>query len=246
MTSEDAAPPDAVPKVSLAILCYRAEEDIIAFVERMHAIFSDYRYSWELVLVANYAGGAADRTPAIARSLAARLTNTRCIAEEKQGMMGWDMRKGLEACRGDVLGVIDGDGQFPVEIVPACLAKVLHEEIDIVTTYRVMRFDGVWRGLMSGVYNTLFRMLFPGAHARDVNSKPKLLRRAAYERLNLRSDDWFLDAEIMIKAHRLHLRIAELPVHFLELQRRASFVRVATVWEFLRNLWSYRFGKLSE
>ena len=86
--------------------------------------------------------------------------------------------------------------------------------------------------------------LFPGLAVRDVNAKPKILTRSAYERLALRSDDWFIDAEILIQARRLGFRIGEIETEFLGLTGRRSFISMAAVVEFLRNLWRYRLLEL--
>ena len=68
-----------------------------------------------------------------------------------------------------------------------------------------------------------------------------MFSRATYDKLNLRSDDWFIDAEIMIQAERLGLAIGELPTTFNPLEREGgSFVKVPTLFEFVRNLIKYR------
>jgi hypothetical protein len=53
----------------------------------------------------------------------------------------------------------------------------------------------------------------------------------AYERLTLQSDDWFIDAEIMIQARLLGFRIGEVETEFLGLAGRRSFVRMSAVVE---------------
>src|SRR4029453_9233462 len=113
---------------SIAVLCYRAEEEIIPFVENLHEIMSLFRFEWELILVANFWKGSKDRTPVIAQHLAEGWPNVRVLAEPKKGAMGWDMRRGLDACRGKYIGVIDGDGQFPVEAIFSCFAEIRSEE----------------------------------------------------------------------------------------------------------------------
>ena len=237
-------PPQGPPvEFSMAILCYRAGEAIIPFVENLHRIMSMFGIEWELVLVANFWPGTGDRTPDICNALAARLPHVRCIAEEKQGAMGWDIRRGLEACRGRYIGVIDGDGQFPVEAIFSCFAKIRSEDFDFIKTYRVVRADGLWRNLISSVYNWLFRVLFPAYRGySDVNSKPKIMKREAFERMELLSDDWFADAEIMLNCLALKLRMYEIPVNFQSLSGRKSFVKPGAVFEFLRHLLAYRFG----
>lgn len=227
---------------SMAVLCYRAEENIVPFVERLHRIMSMFAAPWEIVLVANYWPDMQDRTPAIVRQVAERLDRVRYIAAPKQGGMGWDMKAGLDACRGRFIGVIDGDDQYPMESIAACFAKIKADDLDLVKSYRVYRSDGVYRNLISIVYNVVFRLLFPAYEYRDVNSKPKILKRDAYQQMDLRSTGWFLDAELILNALRLNLRIYELPIRFSGLRGRKSFVQAQTISEFIRNLIAYRWG----
>ena len=230
------------PNFSLVVLCYRSGKSIIPFVEQLCRTLSSCNFTWELILVGNYVEGSDDETPEVVTELARSRPNIRTVVRPKVGMMGWDMRMGLDAARGEYIGVIDGDGQFPPESVVACLMKAKRENLDLTKTYRVRRDDGLYRRLISGVYNLLFKLLF-GMRVRDVNSKPKIIRRSRYELLRLESDDWFADAEIMIRAREEGLSIGEIPVHFLVNDARASFVKPAAILEFTSNLFKYRFGR---
>jgi glycosyltransferase involved in cell wall biosynthesis len=192
------------------------------------------------VLVGNYIEGSDDETPQVVAKLAQSSQNIRTVIRPKQGMMGWDMRMGLDAARGTYIGVIDGDGQFPPESIIACLLKCELEDLDLTKTYRVIRDDGLYRRFISTVYNALFSLLF-GFKVRDINSKPKIIRRDKYELLHLESDDWFADAEIVIRARELGLKIGETPVHFSINDNRGSFVKPAAIVEFASNLLKYRF-----
>jgi glycosyltransferase involved in cell wall biosynthesis len=226
---------------SIAVLCYRAEEGIIPFVENLHKIMSLFRFEWELILVANFWPGSNDRTPEICQRLAERLPYVRVLAEPKQGAMGWDMRRGLEACRGKYIGVIDGDGQFPVETIFSCFAKIRSADFDMVKTYRVERQDGFYRRLISIGYNWIFHLFFRrSTKLRDVNSKPKIMKREAYEKMMLQSNDWFIDAELILNCINLNLRIYEIPVEFHSLGARKSFVKPGAILEFLRHMIDYR------
>lgn len=225
---------------SLVVLCYRSEEAVIPFVERLHAMLAYFRFDYELVLVGNYFEGSEDRTPAIVKQLAARLPHTRAVVAPKRGMMGWDMRTGLDAARGQFIGIIDGDGQFPLESILSCLMKIETEDLDLVKTYRVNRGDGIYRRCISAVYNLVFRLLFKTSYF-DINSKPKIIRRSKYALLQLESDDWFTDAEIMIQAARRGFKVGEIPVHFYANENRRSFVKPRAILEFISNLIRYRF-----
>ena len=229
------------PHFSLVVLCYRSGRNIIPFVERLQRTLSRCNFSWELVLVGNYIEGSDDETPEIVTKLAETSDNIRTVIRPKQGMMGWDMRMGLEAARGTYIGVIDGDGQFPPESIIACLLKCELEDLDLTKTYRVIRDDGLYRRFISIVYNAIFSILF-GFKVRDINSKPKIIRRDKFELLQLESDDWFADAEIIIRARELGLKIGETPVHFSLNDQRGSFVKPKAILEFSSNLLRYRFS----
>jgi glycosyltransferase involved in cell wall biosynthesis len=230
------------PELSAIVLCYRAGESIRNVIDPLHALLEQADIPYELVLVANYTAGAEDSTPAVVEEFARTHDHVRTVAEVKQGAMGWDMRSGFAAARGDYLVVIDGDAQNPVEDLIEMYRQMKASGVDVMKGRRIARFDGPYRRVVSSVYNALFAVLFRTRGIWDINGKPKGLTRAAYEQLDLRSDDWFIDAEIMINARRKDLRIAEMPVVFRRNDERASFVRVSAIWEFLVNMARARVG----
>jgi hypothetical protein len=122
------------------------------------------------------------------------------------------------------------------------LLKAKLEKLDLTKTYRVRRDDGLYRRFISAVYSALFKICF-GIRIHDVNSKPKIIRRDRYELLQLESDDWFVDAEIMIRAQEAGLSIGEIPAHFLVNDFRRSFAKPAAILEFMSNLFRYRFRR---
>jgi glycosyltransferase involved in cell wall biosynthesis len=224
------------PVLSAIVLCYRAEESIKQVVGPLHHLLVAAGVPFELVLVANYAPGVADRTPAIVEELAASRENVRVVAEAKRGAMGWDMRSGLAAATGEYLIVIDGDAQNPVEDVIKMFRHMRASGADVMKGRRIARFDGLYRRVVSGTFNAVFVLLFRTRGLWDINAKPKGMTRDAYQRMHLQSDDWFIDAEIILAARRAGLTIAEMPVVFRKNEVRASFVRVTAIAEFMGNM----------
>jgi glycosyltransferase involved in cell wall biosynthesis len=229
--------------LSAVVLCYRAGESILRVVEPLHEQLAAEGIGFELVLVANYWPGTDDETPRIVEEFARRNDHVRTVIRPKEGAMGWDMRLGLEAAAGDVIVVIDGDAQNPVEDVPKMYRLMRATGVDVMKGRRTLRYDSLYRHVVSFVYNVLFLALFRTRGLWDINGKPKGMTRSAYERMSLRSDDWFIDAEIVLAARRLGLSIEEMPVVF-HATERASFVRVSAIGEFLVNMVRYRlFGR---
>lgn len=234
------------PELSLVILCYKAEDFAVIFVERVKQALAPLGISYELVLVANYHRNQADtdRTPEIAAELAAADERITVVAKPKEGMMGWDMRSGLAAARGDTIAVIDGDGQMPPEDAVRVYQKLKSGRYDMAKTYRETRQDGLTRRVISLTYNAALKLLFPNVRVRDANSKPKIFTRAALDALSLTSDGWFIDAEIIIQASEQKFAIGEVPTVFYENPRRPSFIRFRSVVEFALNLIFYRLKTL--
>lgn len=225
----------------MVVLCYRAEELTRDYVGGMRAELEEAGIDYQLVLVANYVAGSGDRTPDIVRELAEGEPRLAVVAREKEGMMGWDLRSGLEAATGRHIAIIDGDGQMPSLDVVKVYELLRSGGYDLVKTYRAARDDGRWRAFISQAFNVVFRVLFPGRAFRDLNSKPKVMTREAYETMHLTSDDWFADAEIMLEVLRNGLSVYEIPTVFYAQEERTSFVHLTAIWEFVRNLAYYRF-----
>lgn len=230
-----------IPNLSVVVLCYRSADTIASFVESLVASLSGCDSNWEVILVGNYFENSGDRTPEVVTHLAKGDPRIRAVTLVKEGMMGWDMKSGLRAATGNIIAVIDGDGQMPYEDIVRCYKKITEEGLDLVKTYRTKRSDGIYRICISTVYNLLFKIMFPGLKSVDVNSKPKVMTRKVYDKLDLKSDGWFIDAEIMIQARRFKLKTGEIPTVFHNIESRPSFIKPQAIIEFIANLIWFRF-----
>lgn len=234
---------DEFPQLSCVVLCYRAEEALRDLAEPLHAALDARDESYELILVANFWPGRRDRTPDAAAAFASEHPHVRVVARPKAGAMGWDLRSGLVLARGEYLVYLDGDGQVPPGSALTVADALRESGADVAKGRRRPREDGSIRTVTSFGYNALFRLLFGTRGLWDINGQPKAMTRAAYERLDLRTDDWFTDAEIVLKARSLGLRIVEVPVRFGPRRFPGSNVGLGTVWEFVANMTRWRLGR---
>jgi len=229
--------------LSVVILCYKAEAYIIDFVQQVKEELLKDEIDYEMILVANY-DDERDKTPEIVKQLALDNEHVKVVSQEKEGRMGWDMKSGLAASTGNYIAIMDGDGQMPVSDIVTVYTIIKTGRYDMVKTYRNFRYDGIYRKMLSFVYNVFFRLMFkPTFPLKDVNSKPKIMSRQAYEKMNLLSNDWFTDAEIMIEAINKNMKICQISTVFYKNERRNTFIRFSTVFEFIYNLFRYRFIK---
>ena len=226
-----------MPQLSVVILCYKGGRTIIPYIAQMEEDLREGGLSdYELILVGNYFPGMGDETPQIIQNLAKDNPKIVPLTLEKQGMLGWDVRSGFRVATGDSIALIDGDGQMPSSDIVRLYRVLISGEFDLVKTFRKVRQDGAYRRFISGGYNTLFRIFFPSIVFRDINSKPKLMTREAYQKMRLVCNGWFIDGEIMLESMRLNFNVAEVPTIFHANEWRGSFVKFSTIFEFLADM----------
>lgn len=226
-------------KLSLAIPLYNEEANVEAVAEDLLRTLRAAGLDFELVLVDN---GSRDRTGALLDALAAANPEVRKVTVAVNQGYGWGVLQGLAASSGEVVGFMGGDGQTDPGDVVRVYRKLVDEGLSFAKVRRVRRHDGPVRLLVTVLANLVFRLAL-GLRTSDVNGTPKLLRRELYESLDLRSKDWFVDAEVMVKCARRGVRFGEVPVTFGARARGSSHVRLATLLEFLRNILEIRTGR---
>ena len=138
------------------VLAYRSGETLREFVDSLVCLLDQEEPEWEIILVGNHFAGDDDQTPEIVKELAKYNPRIKAVTRIKKGMMGWDMKSGLEATSGKTLAVIDGDGQMPCGDVIRIYRKLMNERLDLAKTYRTNREDGIYRTTISVVYNMIF------------------------------------------------------------------------------------------
>ena len=228
------------PDISVVVLAYRSASTIEGFVASLVTSLDEEKIGWEIILVGNYFEGTGDQTAKVVQRISDGNPRIKPVVHVKEGMMGWDMKSGLRAATGKKIAVIDGDGQMPCTDVIRVYNLMVEKGYDLVKTVLIKRSDGLYRMSISTVYNLLFKMMFPGINAWDINSKPKIMTRELYQKMNLESNGWFIDAEIMIIARRLKMGIGEIETTFHSIDSRPSFVKPLAILEFLANLIWYR------
>lgn len=220
------------PAFSIAIPLYNEEECIEKCVtEMIRGLDRDFAGAYELILVVN---GSTDRTPEICQRLAACYSCIRTVSAPRNLGYGGGIILGLGVTRGAYVGFMCGDGQISPEDLASVMREIATGSWDLVKALRTSRADGLLRRVNSLAYNTLFRLAL-GTRSRDINAMPKLWRREVMPLIDPTSRDWFIDAEIMVKARYRGLRVREVPVRYLERVGGRSVVRLSTVFEFLRN-----------
>ena len=228
------------PELSLIMPCYNEQDAIPYTIPQLCEAFEAAGHRLELIACDN---GSSDRTGEVIKSLAARGLPVVYHRVEPNEGYGNGVLKSIPACTADWIGIIPADGQTDAEDVARLFEAIKHiDGLVLGKVRRRFRMDGVTRKLISIAYNLFVFCLWPRMGSIDVNGSPKILQRRVLERMELTSKEWFLDPEIMVKAHYMGVRVLEMNVFARMRGNGLSHIRGSTCWEFFRNLLGFKFG----
>lgn len=220
-------------RLGLAIPLYNEAESITEVVASIHAALEVADIDYILALVNN---GSTDATGQEIDSLSIP-GQIECIHLRENAGYGGGILAGLAHLEldgtPDVIGWCWGDGQVSASALRP-LFEAIQAGADLAKVERTERQDGLNRQIVTTTYAAAVRLL--GIGDRDVNGCPKLMSRAAFEAIQPRRDDWFIDAEVIIKAESLGLNVVNHPVTMRPRRAGKSKVRLQTIAEFVVNL----------
>jgi glycosyltransferase involved in cell wall biosynthesis len=230
-----------VADVSFVVPCYNEEEIIGYTLQRLSSAFEKAGYRLELVVVDN---GSGDRTGEIIGEFAACHDRVITHRVEVNEGYGWGVLHGLPLCTASWVGIIPADGQVDAEDVVRLYEAVVTTDGNVLgKVRRRFRMDGLYRKVISTLYNLFVRALWPSLQSIDINGSPKLFPKEAFLNMGLKSKGWLLDPEIMIKAHYMGLRVMEFNVFSRMRGNGTSHVKPTTCLEFVRSLLIFRFSR---
>jgi len=223
-----------IPELSAVMPAYNEEEILpLALTEAVEAL-QELCGRWELIAVDD---GSTDATPRILAEWHGR--DPRVVVVTQRPNQGYTeaLIRGFAAARYEAVFYTDADAQFDLRELARLYPHLA--EADMVTGYRMGRQDPWVRLLTSAVYNRL-QALVLGIRVRDVNCAFKLFRRSFFDRVELASDGFIIDAELYARARRAGLTWVQVGVTHRPRERGSSTVRVGTITETLRELWRLR------
>jgi glycosyltransferase involved in cell wall biosynthesis len=198
----------AWPSISMCFPVYNEEGNIERAVTGASALLAELCDEPEIVAVDD---ASTDRTPEILQALAASHPELRTIRLRRNTRYAGALARALKEARGELLFYTDAD--CPVAFSAFRDALGLMGDADVVAGYRKGRHEGARRLVYSEGYNTLIRRMF-GLPVRDINFAFKIFRREVIQGMEIRARGSFVDAEILIGAHRRGYTIREQGVRY--------------------------------
>lgn len=182
--------------------------------------------TYELLIVDD---ASTDSTPALADAAAAADARVRVVRHPVNRKLGGSMKTGFANCTGDLVLYTDADLPFDMLEVRKAVRLLRYYEADIVSAYRFDRTgEGYVRTVYSAIYNGLVRVFF-GVKMRDINFAFKLCRGNIFNKIDLKSEGSFIDAELVIRAQKMGMSVIQFGVDYFPRTRGVSTLSSPTV-----------------
>ncbi len=216
--------------LSIVLPAYNEEANLAVVTESAVSFLREHANDFEIIIVND---GSSDGTGRLIRELRRRHPEVKEIEHPVNRGYGASLRDGFAACRHEWLFFTDSDHQFRIDSLLELLP--LKDRADIIVGFRKNRQDLWTRLFLSWGYNLLMRLLFK-VRVRDIDCAFKLLRKEVLDAVEIESDRFFVNTELLVKAQSCGLRIAETGVDHFPRQMDRSKVSLKEIPRTLREV----------
>jgi len=208
-----------MPSLAVVIPMYNEEAYVERSVGAARSAHEEMGADWEIVIVDD---ASTDGTGARADRLAAADPRVRALHNPVNRRLGGTLRAGYAAATKDLVFYTDAD--LPVDFgqLPRAVRLLEYQQAELLAGYRFDRTsEGLHRALYTIGYHVVIRLLF-GLRIRDVNFAFKLFRRSLLQRIELKSEGSFIDAELLLRARKAGAVMIQLGVDYFPRTRGPS------------------------
>ncbi len=191
--------------LSVVIPVYNEQENLLPLCKELAEALLGMEGDYEILFVDD---GSTDRSPEILAGLAASDPDVVVLRFRRNFGQTAAMMAGIEHARGDVIVVLDGDGQNDPADIPRLLDE-LARGYDVVSGWRRERRDARRRVWVSRLANALISRV-TGVRLRDYGCSLKAYRRDMVEPLRLYGE---MHRFVPIYASWHGARVTEIPVN---------------------------------
>jgi glycosyltransferase involved in cell wall biosynthesis len=180
----------------------------------------------EIVVVNDH---STDGTVELAEQLVREDPRIRLVHNDGRRGLGATLRRGYAAASKELVLYTDADLPFDLLELPRAVRLLQYQRADVLSAYRFDRTsEGIVRTLYTLAYSGLIRTLF-ALRLRDINFSFKLFRRSLLDKIHLRSEGSFIDAEFLLRARKAGASVIQIGVDYFPRSRGVSTLASPTV-----------------
>jgi len=202
-----------MPSVSVVVPCYNEADGIPQLQEKLLPVLDRVasRHTVELIFVDD--GSTDDTHQLLERAFSSR-PNTRIIRHPRNLNLGAAIRTGIAESKGEWIVNLDSDCTYDPSLLEPMLAE-MERGADLVTVspyHPQGRVDGVpaYRMFLSKSLTAMYRLILR-KQIYTFTALARVYRRGIYDRIASPAFDFTCLAEMMLKALKQNLRVAEVP-----------------------------------
>jgi glycosyltransferase involved in cell wall biosynthesis len=207
-----------LPRIEIVVPVYNEQTALEPSIRTLHSfLLREMPFDWQIVIADN---ASTDGTYELAQRLAQHLSGVHALHLTEKGR-GRALRAAWSQTTADVVCYMDVDLSTDLRGLLPLVAGIIsgHSELAIGTRLaggsRVER--GLKREVISRIYNRILRTALR-ARFSDAQCGFKAVRADVAKQLLpcVRDEGWFFDTELLMAAQRRGLRIAEVPVDWVD------------------------------
>ena len=192
--------------ISLIFPLYKDKSTVKIMISKSLKILKKTKKKFELIIIDD---GCPQNSGKIAQLYAKNNSKIKVFFHKKNRGYGAAIKTGLKKSKYECIFLIDGDKEYDVNDLPRMLKAFKNN--DLVITRRYKNKNNLNRVFISWVYNKILRFLFK-TNFKDVSVGSRLLSKKLKNRIILKSDTPFLNAELAIKSKYCDYNIAEVGI----------------------------------
>ncbi|HKZ88215.1 MAG TPA: glycosyltransferase family 2 protein [Candidatus Bathyarchaeia archaeon] len=194
--------------LSAVVPMFNEEPTVGNIIARLKAVLEETNLRYEIIVVDDY---SKDNSVEAAGKYHVK------VYRLKQHMgKGYALRAGFAKAKGGIIATIDSDGSHRPEELPLLLNPILRREADLVIGSRFSTATSATsRRNQAGnrLFNTLIHMLTRNPIS-DSQSGYRVITAKVLRSLNLKSGEYEIESEMLVKTVKNGYRIKEVPISF--------------------------------
>ncbi len=223
-------------RLSVFFPAYYDEKNIDKVVHKAVRVLEELELKdYEVTIIED---GSPDKTGEVADKLASQYPKVKVIHHAQNKGYGATLWEGFTSAKFEYVFYTDGDNQFDLDELKKFAALIPFS--DMVVGYRKKKQYSPYRKLTSFVYNLLLRYVYDIDYI-DIDCAFKIIKTDLFKKIEVKTKDAFIDAEIMIRAGLLGYTFTELGVkHLPRVDGVSTAARPSIIFRTIREIFELK------
>ena len=192
--------------ISLVFPLYKDKSTVKIMISKSLNVLKKTKKKFEIIVIDD---GCPQNSGKIAQAYAKKNYKIKVFFHKKNKGYGAAIKTGIKKSKFDCIFLIDGDNEYNVNDLPRMLNAFKHN--DLVITYRYKNKNNLIRKFISWAYNFILRFLFKTSY-KDVSVGSRLLSKKLKNKIIIKSDTPFINAELAIKSKYCGYKVQEIGI----------------------------------